>query len=64
MDHFVGLNFSANFNFALVGHLLKGTAPSEMHAHRWSEVSYLSQDKEKNNLNLIVHDDKQIVQHG
>uniref|UniRef100_A0A3Q0RVP7 Neurofibromin 1 n=1 Tax=Amphilophus citrinellus TaxID=61819 RepID=A0A3Q0RVP7_AMPCI len=24
MDHFVGLNFSANFNFALVGHLLKG----------------------------------------
>lgn len=25
MDHFVGLNFSANFNFALVGHLLKGT---------------------------------------
>lgn len=26
MDHFVGLNFSANFNFALVGHLLKGNA--------------------------------------
>lgn len=26
MDHFVGLNFSANFNFALVGHLLKGKA--------------------------------------
>lgn len=26
MDHFVGLNFSANFNFALVGHLLKGEA--------------------------------------
>lgn len=25
MDHFVGLNFSTNFNFALVGHLLKGT---------------------------------------
>ncbi|XP_046892611.1 neurofibromin isoform X2 [Hypomesus transpacificus] len=24
MDHFVGLNFSSNFNFALVGHLLKG----------------------------------------
>ncbi|XP_029372561.1 neurofibromin isoform X1 [Echeneis naucrates] len=24
MDHFVGLNFSANFNFALAGHLLKG----------------------------------------
>lgn len=24
MDHFVGLNFSTNFNFALVGHLLKG----------------------------------------
>ncbi|KAF6735969.1 Neurofibromin [Oryzias melastigma] len=24
MDHFVGLNFGANFNFALVGHLLKG----------------------------------------
>ncbi|KAM9801137.1 neurofibromin isoform 1-T1 [Neosynchiropus ocellatus] len=24
MDHFVGLNFNANFNFALVGHLLKG----------------------------------------
>lgn len=28
MDHFVGLNFSANFNFALVGHLLKGNQPS------------------------------------
>lgn len=27
MDHFVGLNFSANFNFALVGHLLKGNRP-------------------------------------
>lgn len=26
MDHFVGLNFGANFNFALVGHLLKGNA--------------------------------------
>uniref|UniRef100_H3BYU9 Neurofibromin n=1 Tax=Tetraodon nigroviridis TaxID=99883 RepID=H3BYU9_TETNG len=25
MDHIVGLNFSANFNFALVGHLLKGS---------------------------------------
>ncbi|PNI47191.1 NF1 isoform 6 [Pan troglodytes] len=24
MDHFVGLNFNSNFNFALVGHLLKG----------------------------------------
>uniref|UniRef100_A0A8C1VGT1 Neurofibromin 1a n=1 Tax=Cyprinus carpio TaxID=7962 RepID=A0A8C1VGT1_CYPCA len=24
MDHFVGLNFASNFNFALVGHLLKG----------------------------------------
>ena len=24
MDHFVGLNFTSNFNFALVGHLLKG----------------------------------------
>jgi neurofibromin 1 len=24
MDHFVGLTFSSNFNFALVGHLLKG----------------------------------------
>ncbi|KAM9321250.1 neurofibromin [Gastrophryne carolinensis] len=24
MDHFVGLNFNTNFNFALVGHLLKG----------------------------------------
>ncbi|KAF7700963.1 neurofibromin isoform X1 [Silurus meridionalis] len=24
MDHFVGLNFKSNFNFALVGHLLKG----------------------------------------
>ncbi|XP_062393338.1 neurofibromin isoform X4 [Sardina pilchardus] len=24
MDHFVGLNFTTNFNFALVGHLLKG----------------------------------------
>ncbi len=29
MDHFVGLNFSANFNFALVGHLLKGTTSAE-----------------------------------
>lgn len=28
MDHFVGLNFSANFNFALVGHLLKGNGNS------------------------------------
>lgn len=28
MDHFVGLNFSANFNFALVGHLLKGNGIS------------------------------------
>lgn len=28
MDHFVGLNFIANFNFALVGHLLKGEARS------------------------------------
>ncbi|CAF93227.1 unnamed protein product, partial [Tetraodon nigroviridis] len=27
MDHIVGLNFSANFNFALVGHLLKGKRP-------------------------------------
>lgn len=26
MDHFVGLNFNSNFNFALVGHLLKGEA--------------------------------------
>ncbi|XP_076842770.1 neurofibromin isoform X2 [Brachyhypopomus gauderio] len=24
MDHFIGLNFNSNFNFALVGHLLKG----------------------------------------
>ncbi|XP_043860258.1 neurofibromin isoform X3 [Dromiciops gliroides] len=24
MDHFVGLNFNSSFNFALVGHLLKG----------------------------------------
>ncbi|XP_048468774.1 neurofibromin isoform X1 [Rhincodon typus] len=24
MDHFVGLNFNSNFNFALVGHLMKG----------------------------------------
>ncbi|XP_064425136.1 neurofibromin [Latimeria chalumnae] len=24
MDHFVGLNFKSNFNFALVGHLMKG----------------------------------------
>lgn len=29
MDHFVGLNFSANFNFALVGHLLKGKVASD-----------------------------------
>lgn len=28
MDHFVGLNFIANFNFALVGHLLKGKVAS------------------------------------
>lgn len=27
MDHFVGLNFNSNFNFALVGHLLKGRGP-------------------------------------
>ncbi|KAJ7406446.1 hypothetical protein WISP_133703 [Willisornis vidua] len=31
MDHFVGLNFNSNFNFALVGHLLKGTRKSFDH---------------------------------
>lgn len=36
MDHFVGLNFSANFNFALVGHLLKGNAAAEMSIYRQS----------------------------
>lgn len=34
MDHFVGLNFSANFNFALVGHLLKGKENSSADRHR------------------------------
>ncbi|XP_074121007.1 neurofibromin-like [Sminthopsis crassicaudata] len=29
MDHFVGLNFNSSFNFALVGHLLKGRPISE-----------------------------------
>lgn len=33
MDHFVGLNFSANFNFALVGHLLKGKAAADRDQH-------------------------------
>lgn len=33
MDHFVGLNFSANFNFALVGHLLKGKAADKRSGH-------------------------------
>lgn len=38
MDHFVGLNFSSNFNFALVGHLLKGKAA--MAGIRFKPVNY------------------------
>ena len=33
MDHFVGLNFGTNFNFALVGHLLKGKAAADGGIH-------------------------------
>ena len=30
LDHAMGLSFKANFNFALVGHLLKGMKPIEL----------------------------------
>ncbi|CDQ85327.1 unnamed protein product [Oncorhynchus mykiss] len=33
MDHFVGLNFNSNFNFALVGHLLKGKVQTPLPQH-------------------------------
>lgn len=33
MDHFVGLNFNSNFNFALVGHLLKGKRWHKQHQY-------------------------------
>lgn len=39
MDHFVGLNFSANFNFALVGHLLKGNAAVRLRVRPLSRLS-------------------------
>lgn len=39
MDHFVGLNFSANFNFALVGHLLKGNAAVRLRVRPVTSVS-------------------------
>ena len=29
LDHAMGLSFKANFNFALVGHLLKGWCPTK-----------------------------------
>lgn len=41
MDHFVGLNFNSNFNFALVGHLLKGERAGKIPraaAHSWSQL--------------------------
>lgn len=39
MDHFVGLNFSANFNFALVGHLLKGKVASDRNNYLQTVIS-------------------------
>lgn len=43
MDHFVGLNFSANFNFALVGHLLKGKVASDGHNHSQAVIKCSTQ---------------------
>lgn len=42
MDHFVGLNFSANFNFALVGHLLKGEAAANTDKHSHAVIQQMS----------------------
>uniref|UniRef100_A0A8P4K0N9 Neurofibromin n=1 Tax=Dicentrarchus labrax TaxID=13489 RepID=A0A8P4K0N9_DICLA len=50
MDHFVGLNFSANFNFALVGHLLKGKAATD----RQSVGSVVSVGKNKDEFDVSV----------
>lgn len=60
MDHFVGLNFSANFNFALVGHLLKGKVASDRNNHLQTSFVVHSRDqqiqmsKKRHNYQLYV----------
>ena len=41
LDHAMGLSFKANFNFALVGHLLKGKLGSFVTVCERSAVAHL-----------------------
>ncbi len=55
MDHFVGLNFSANFNFALVGHLLKGKAVADKDKHSQAVIQCSVQCGFVGSLSKHVH---------